>query len=179
MWSSLSGLRRSQLVMLTVFSALLFCFILAPFTLPAGSVTDLSGTVGGVENLDQIEEMNPFAYSIYLFGDANCHQIAERSYYLNGNVLPVCARDLGIFTGLVVGMALLFATQYRPRFYMIILLVLPMAIDGGVQAVTDYVSNNPLRFATGSLAGAGGAFFLTYLARELLGGTHDRTKSVE
>jgi uncharacterized membrane protein len=112
--------------------------------------------------------MNPLAQAIYWFGDANCHQIAARSYYLNGNQLPVCSRDLGIFIGLVAGLALTVAWPFRPRFYMVVLLVVPMALDGGLQAMTEYESNNLFRTTTGVLAGIGLAFFLAILAREVL-----------
>lgn len=161
-------LRNVRLVLTLLFLGLLLLVMLAPYTLPAGSVTDLSGRIGDVDNSDQIAGMNPVAQAIYWFGDVNCHQMAERSYYLNGNQLPVCARDLGIFIGLVVGLALTVAWPFRPRLYMMVLLIIPMAIDGGLQSLTDYESNNLFRTITGILAGVGLAFFLAILAREVL-----------
>jgi uncharacterized membrane protein len=50
-------------------------------------------------------------------------------------------------------------------------------LDGGIQAITDYESNNLLRTATGLLAGIALAFFLAIIAREVL--LPDRKKAVE
>ncbi len=39
--------------------------------------------------------------------------------------------------------------------FLIIILITPMAIDGGIQYFTRYISNNIKRFVTGILAGFG------------------------
>jgi len=44
----------------------------------------------------------PLAGIVYLFGGRVCHQIAERSFFLDGAQLPVCARCLGTYAGAVV-----------------------------------------------------------------------------
>lgn len=41
----------------------------------------------------------PAASVVYLFGARICHQLAERSWHLDGAQLPVCARCLGIYAG--------------------------------------------------------------------------------
>lgn len=48
----------------------------------------------------------PLAGALYLFGARICHQIAERSWYLDGVQLPVCARCLGIYLGAAVALLL-------------------------------------------------------------------------
>lgn len=160
-------LGKFELTMAVIALVLTFSMIVAPFTLPNGSVEDLSGKIGSIENSDRIGEMNPFAQAIYYFGDINCHQIAERSYFLNGNEMPVCSRDLGIFIGLTIGLVLCFALSFRPRFLYVILAVIPMGLDGGMQAITDYESFNLLRLATGALGGLAIAFFLVVVAMEI------------
>ena len=45
----------------------------------------------------------PVAGVVYLLGGRLCHQIAERSFHLDGAQLPVCARCLGVYVGAVVG----------------------------------------------------------------------------
>jgi uncharacterized membrane protein len=170
-------LRYVRIVLLVFFSGLLLLMVLVPFTEPAGSIDDLSGKIGVVDNAQRTAEMNPVAGAVYGFGDVNCHQMAARSYYLNDNQLPICSRDLGIFIGIVVGLAITVVVNFRPRFYMVVLLALPMALDGGIQAITDYESNNLLRTATGLLAGIALAFFLVIIAREVL--LPDRKKAVE
>jgi uncharacterized membrane protein len=48
----------------------------------------------------------PLAGVVYLFGGRICHQVAERSFFLDGAQLPVCARCLGIYLGAAVGLVL-------------------------------------------------------------------------
>ena len=112
--------------------------------------------------------MNPFADAVYTMGDIECHQIAERSFYLNGNELPVCSRDIGIAIGLLSGMliGILFVRRINP-FFLAIGLV-PMIIDGGLQAVTSYQSNNLLRLVTGIIAGVVAALLLCEFAARYL-----------
>jgi uncharacterized membrane protein len=40
---------------------------------------------------------------VYGVGSLVCHQIPERSFYLSGFQLPVCARCLGIYIGVAAG----------------------------------------------------------------------------
>jgi uncharacterized membrane protein len=157
-------MQRTEAVVLAFYAAWLTMVLLAPFTLPPGSVRDLSGSVGPIDNPDQLARMNPFAALVYWIGDANCHQIASRSYYLNGNEMPFCARDLGIFVGLVAGMALGTITQIKPRWYLVMLGFLPMVLDGGWQLVGDYESTNEVRLLTGILAGTAASLLLHLLA---------------
>jgi uncharacterized membrane protein len=158
------GVKGVELTISIVFTVLLACIIIAPFTLKAGSVTDLSGKVGSIDNSRQISQFNVFAQAIYYFGDVNCHQIADRSYYLNGNEMPICSRDLGIMFGLPLTLFALAFTGFKPRFWMVVLLAVPMAADGGMQAVSHYSSFNELRLLTGLFAGAAAASFLAILA---------------
>jgi len=159
---------KTKVGMLILFSALLLVVLIAPFTLPHGSVTDLSGVVGKEDNGDQIANMNPLAAGVYLFGDLNCHQIAERSFFLNGNEMPFCARDIGLFIGLAAGMALIIALRPRFSWLALILLAAPILLDGGVQLVTDYESSNIVRLLTGMLGGGAASYFLAHVADAFL-----------
>jgi len=175
----LSPLQRAEAPVLILFTLWLLWVLVAPFTLPPGSVTDLSGSVGTIDNSHRIEEMNPFAAAIYWLGDANCHQLASRSYYLNGNQMPFCARDLGIFLGMALGMVLAFMIKARPPFLLVILGLVPMALDGGIQLLTDYESTNLMRLLTGALAGVSVAFLIHLIALNIRdsrrAGASDRT----
>jgi uncharacterized membrane protein len=96
-------------------------------------------------------------------GYAICHQFSERSLTYGGRVLPVCARDAGLFLGFsVCFVALLFIYGLAPRRYpslpkvlVLALFIAPMVLD----AVTSYAgmrsTTNALRLITGSLAGTG------------------------
>jgi len=129
------------------------CMVAAPLSIPAGSVEDLSGVVGMVDNANQTAKMNPFARWVYESGDVNCHQKAGRSYFINGNEMPYCTRDVGIFFGMAFGTAfsLFFIVELRLRY--ILLGLVPIGIDGGMQLLGFWESINPVRVATGGLAG--------------------------
>ncbi len=126
---------------------------IAPLTLPSGSVNDLSGSVGRVDNAGQTARMNPFARWMYSSGDVNCHQKASRTLFINGNEMPYCSRDLGIFIGMMLGSLLgLFIVLDLKRWYIIGGLA-PMGVDGVGQLLGFWESTNPVRLVTGGLAG--------------------------
>jgi uncharacterized membrane protein len=118
------------------------------------------GTVGSMDHDEEISNINnSFARAIYRFGDRYCHQKDHRSWEINGNQMPVCARDIGLFLGIFLGC--IFGACYRRgiKFLVILALLAPMVIDGGLQSVTSYESLNFLRLVTGALGGFGiGAF---------------------
>ena len=122
-------------------------------------------------------ELDLFSAFVYGFGDLNCHQKHERSWFINGNQMPVCTRDIGIFAGLAVA-GFLFSRRGVNRwtirdsllsvvpddwvadFYLrdrrallafggLFLFLVPVALDGGIQALTDYESNHLKRIVTG------------------------------
>lgn len=155
----------TSIVVLSVFIITLLwtvLVILAPFLVPSGTLTDLSGYVGSHENDEKIADLAPLPKAMYWVGDGQCHQIASRSYFLNGNQMPFCARDLGLFLGLAVGFGVL--TFYRHKVYPFIALAgfIPLGIDGGVQLLTDYESTNVLRLTTGIIAGIAASLLLAH-----------------
>jgi uncharacterized membrane protein len=132
-------------------------FIVSPYFVKNGTI-DLGddGVVGGEEHEETIQGIeDPFARFVYSFGERFCHQKESRSWNLNGNQMPVCTRDVGLFFGLVLGCML--GASYGKSFHIIavLLLITPMVIDGGLQALTGYESFNLLRLITGILGGIG------------------------
>jgi uncharacterized membrane protein len=119
----------------------------------SNTLLDLSGVVGGHENEDQFKNLSPLPHAIYWLGDAECHQLANRSYFLNGNQMPFCARDVGIFLGLVIGFSTATFVRWKIPPLLVLFGLVPIAIDGGLQQMTSYESTNPLRLATGIVAG--------------------------
>lgn len=88
-----------------------------------------------------------------------CHGIPARSLDLFGVDMPICARCTAIYLGLLLGLfsflVLAAAKLTRPMGKLWLLLaVAPLAIDGVTQALGLRESVNPLRVATGLLAGA-------------------------
>ena len=126
---------------------------LAPLSLPADSVKDLSGVVGRVDNANQTSKMNPFARWVYEGGDVNCHQKASRSLYVNGNEMPYCSRDLGIFFGMMLGCMFGLYIILDLKLWYILGGLVPMGIDGVGQLLGFWESTNPVRLFTGGLAG--------------------------
>jgi uncharacterized membrane protein len=148
---------------LAVFGILLLLLFLSPYLVPTGQLQDLSGAVLTIDNQDQFAGLNPLAWTVYSFGDLNCHQLKDRSFFLNGNQMPMCSRDTGMFIGLFAGaLAISFASlSMRKRWLLIGLL--PMIIDGGLQATSGYTSDNVVRVVTGAIAGAAVAMFICLL----------------
>ena len=148
--------RITSTVILTIFAATTLwaaLVVTAPLMVPEGTLTDLTGTVGTHDNDDQFSSLNPLARAIYWIGDGECHQISNRSLFLNDNQMPFCARDLGLFLGLAAGFGLASFVLIRIHPVLVLVGLVPMAVDGGIQLVTEYESNNPLRLITGFVAG--------------------------
>lgn len=83
-----------------------------------------------------------------------CHQKPERSFFINGQQMPVCARCTGIVIGYILGIMLCFFTK-NESFIVPILLAIPTGIDGFGQLYEKWSSNNFRRCFTGILAGIG------------------------
>ena len=183
----------------------LISFFLVPYMLPESSVPPLSGRANVIdysttaswgnqphtgemghdqpsEGLFAWTELDAFSAFIYAFGDLNCHQKNERSWQINGNQMPVCARDIGIMLGFTVGCALfgfrglnrwtvrdtflsvlpderlttLYARDSRLIAVIAIMCIglVPMAVDGFTQLLMkSYESTNLVRLVTGFAAG--------------------------
>ncbi|HUU07111.1 MAG TPA: DUF2085 domain-containing protein [Thermoplasmata archaeon] len=146
-----SGVLLILLVASTIWVALT---VTAPLLAPSDTLLDLTGTVGMRENIAQFESLSIVPRTIYIIGDIECHQIAERSYFLNGNQMPFCSRDIGLFLGIALGfgIATFFFLQLNPMWLLVGLV--PIGLDGGLQLVTAYESTNALRLVTGMVGGA-------------------------
>lgn len=132
--------------------------IIVPFIIPARSVEDLTGASWAIDNLDKILSLRPHARITYLIGDITCHQIAERSYYLNNNQMAICSRCFGLYLGIMIGMMLAISRKIELTWQFVVLVVssvVPLGIDGTGQLLGYWVSTNTLRVLTGLLAGIG------------------------
>ncbi len=129
---------------------------IAPLSQPADTV-DL-GDKGIVfpqpDNEKKYEHIDSYLVRrVYESGDRNCHQHGSRSIYLNGNQMPYCSRCVAIFVGMAVGALISLLVFVRLDWKWVVAGLVPMAIDGGIQLVTAYESNNILRILTGMPAG--------------------------
>jgi hypothetical protein len=103
-------------VLFTVFLAAAVWFALvvtAPLMVPHGTFTDLSGTTATHDNEDLFDQVHPLPHAVYWIGDGECHTLANRSYFLNGNQMPFCARDVGLFAGVAIGFGIAAFVRFK------------------------------------------------------------------
>jgi uncharacterized membrane protein len=102
-----------------------------------------------------------------------CHAPASHRFSLWGFPMGVCARDIGLFGGIMAG-SLVYPTIH-PGWTLsgrvLLLCALPLALDGGTQLMGLRESTNLLRLGSGLLAG--GAAML-YVATQIERGQHAR-----
>lgn len=82
-----------------------------------------------------------------------CHQRPERSFFVKGYQMPVCARCEGELIGILA--ALIAVWFLRPPYLLMGILMVPMIADGLIQGLTEYESTNWRRLITGILFGFG------------------------
>ncbi|MGL4655278.1 MAG: DUF2085 domain-containing protein [Sarcina sp.] len=83
-----------------------------------------------------------------------CHQKPERSFFIKGQQMPICARCTGILIGYIIGIILCFFIK-NESIITPILLATPTGIDGFGQLFEKWQSNNFRRCFTGIFAGIG------------------------
>jgi uncharacterized membrane protein len=99
---------------------------------------------------------------LHWFGSGLCHQLPARSFFAGGHLLPVCARDTGIYFGVVLSLGLIAAldrgrhSSSMPRPWVLALgaaLFAFMAWDGVTSYAGWRTTTNDLRLITGLCAG--------------------------
>lgn len=98
-----------------------------------------------------------------------CHCKSERSFHYKNKQFPLCARCTGELIGILGGIVVNIFV--KANLLTIIILMLPMLIDGFLQLKTSYTSNNFKRLLTGILFGYSliSLFILTTIAAFLYG----------
>ena len=104
--------------------------------------------------------------ALFAIGALVCHQRPDRSFFLNGHQLPVCARCTGLYIGalLAVPLALAFASAVPPRRarWLLAVAALPTAITWSLEFagiapfsnITRFIGALPLGFAAAWLVAA-------------------------
>lgn len=151
--------RFSSLIIFLFFIIFLSWVILqflGPIFIPNNTINDLSGLTGISDN-DKIIEKIQFPFNlVYSIGDRLCHQKAERSFFINGNQMPFCSRCTAIWLGLTIGLGFMifYKIELDRKFLILIIIgIVPIAIDGIGQLLNLWESTNIIRFLTGLLAG--------------------------
>lgn len=107
---------------------------------------------------------------IYLVYRLTCHQLPERSLFLLGHKMAICARCMAVYVSFW-GLGLLYgiwkATPWGRRHSQkplpikwLAVLAVPMFVDGVTQLIGLRESTNLLRTITGALVGAGTGLFV-------------------
>lgn len=166
------------LVLNLVWTATLF---LGPFMVPPGSFANEVGGANLVDHGDIWANFPLHARIVYTVGDAQCHQLWYRSFWINGNQMPIDQRMTAMYVfanlGLVAALIARPSTSVSqvmlgsmPAFVrrrlgtmsgegagaiILVLGLIPMAIDGFTQLfrVGGYESTPLARVLTGSLSG--------------------------
>jgi uncharacterized membrane protein len=177
-------------IFLIIFGLSIFLTVslfIAPMTLAPNTVSGLDGKANVMDFNELWDTLPPYQRAIYAFGDLNCHQKWYRSFTINGNQMPVDARMTSIFFFVNIGFLTMmfvevdtsagitilniFPRRFRgfitkrvkPELFVtivIILAILPVAIDGFTQLLTSYESTNFIRVLTGISTGwIGGVIF--------------------
>jgi uncharacterized membrane protein len=103
---------------------------------------------------------------VYGLGSLICHQIPERSFYLAGFQLPVCARCLGIYVGAAAGAALVLMrsgvvaspASAATRRWLALAAAVPTLVTVALEAGGVWYPSNVTRAAAGVLLGGIVAF---------------------
>lgn len=90
-----------------------------------------------------------------------CHQISDRSFSYKGYQFPLCARCTGVVLGELLSIITILCSV-RIDFIYAVALVIPLAIDGGLQYIKIWHSNNVRRVITGIVAGFGLTYVYAY-----------------
>lgn len=131
----------SVAVVLPVFSLIL----VAPFA-AAGGHSDIAGGIYGA-----------FA--------TLCHQLPERSYFIDGHKLAVCSRCTGVYAGFALTLLLYpsirsLKNPFTPRPSWLLLAALPLAIDFSVNFFGFWQNTHTSRLLTGALLGSAVVFYV-------------------
>ena len=176
-----------NLVFITILFLWIISLFLVPVILSESTVRNLHGHSTFIDNLDELDNLPFYPKAVYLTGDFLCHQKDSRCFIINGNQMPICVRCLSIYIGFLSSLILtllisndLSKNEYFLRILtykirkklisrigiqflpilIIVVFLLPIAIDGGLQLLTSYESNSILRIITGFPAGWMGGFLL-------------------
>jgi uncharacterized membrane protein len=105
------------------------------------------------------------ALVIYKSFSRFCHQIPERSFYIEGHPFAVCARCTGIYFGFAAGVLLYpllrsLEREDAPARKWLLLALVPVALDFALDFFGIWQNTHLTRFVTGALVGAVVAFYV-------------------
>jgi uncharacterized membrane protein len=140
--------RRPQiywLISVAIVSALVLLIVVAPVAAASGH--------------------SDVAQGIYRAFGTLCHQLPERSYFIDGHKFAVCSRCTGIYAGfaftlLVYPLVRSLRNTNMPRRSLLVLAVLPLAIDFSLTFFGIWENTHTSRLLTGALLGSVAVFYV-------------------
>ena len=174
-----SKVLRGLFVLSLVYTASNF---LAPYAIAPGTAVNLDGRANVVDNGPVYNTMWVYPQVLYYVGDAQCHQIATRTLWLNGNQMPMDVRmtsiylfaNFGLLSAILaapstsIAQGMVNALPRRMQDWvrrrvgptalaagLVVVGLLPVAVDGFSQLFSGgaYESTNLKRYLTGIPAG--------------------------
>ncbi len=108
--------------------------------------------------------------TIYRFYHNFCHQLPQRSFFILGNKMALCARCTGINLGIILTLFIPFPFRSKPiiKWSVIIALLIPLIIDGMCQLFACWQSTNISRIITGILYGYSTFIIIRIIAFNLI-----------
>jgi uncharacterized membrane protein len=108
---------------------------------------------------------NGLAFAIYRAFGTLCHQLPERSYFIDGHKFAVCSRCTGIYAGfaftlLVYPLVRSLKNTATPPRGVLILAALPLAIDFSLTFFGFWENTHTSRLLTGALLGSVAVFYV-------------------
>jgi uncharacterized membrane protein len=122
--------------------------------------------------------MDAFESLLTFLGSSLCHQLAERSYALDGFQMPLCARCLGLHVGFLISAVVIWLQKSRspsglPDTRSLVILgsmMVPAVADVALSYFGVIGSDNTRRAVTGVLFGTCLAFLVLPFVRSLVDG---------
>jgi len=108
---------------------------------------------------------NQLAQGIYGAFAMLCHQLPDRSYFIDGHKFAVCTRCTGLYAGFAVTMLLyplissLKRTSTPPRSW-ILLAAIPLVVDFSITFFGFWENTHTSRMLTGALLGGAAVFYV-------------------
>ncbi len=115
--------------------------------------------------LAQANGLQWFSFAVYEAFRHVCHQTPERSFYIAGYPLAVCARCTGLYVGFAAAVAFYpvmtsLKRTHAPERKWLFIAAAPLAIDFVLGFFGIWENSHTSRLLTGALLGAVSAFFI-------------------
>lgn len=105
------------------------------------------------------------AGAIYRAFALACHQLPDRSYFIDDHKLAVCSRCTGLYAGFAVTLLVYplvrsLRTTTTPRLLFLVLAAIPLGIDFGLTFFGIWENTHTTRLLTGALLGCVTVFYV-------------------